>query len=72
METYLPAVVAAAAVGLTYFMCIRPMRRGHCATNFQQSASRDDARASEIEQLRAEIAELRHDQASPTSLRPRR
>lgn len=63
MESLLPAGIAAAAIGLTYFMCIRPMRRGHCAMTPQQSDA-SDAKRIEIDQLRAEIAELRRGQAS--------
>lgn len=65
MESLLPALVATAAIGLTYFMCIRPMRRGHCAMMPQQhSDSADAERADEIDRLRAEIAGLRREQDS--------
>ncbi len=65
MESLFPALVAAAAIGLTYFVCIRPMRRGHCAVMPQQHSDGADAeRAAEIERLRAEVTELRRDQDS--------
>lgn len=65
MESLFPALVAAAAIGLTYFMCIRPMRRGHCAMMPQQYSDAADAEhAAEIDRLRAEVAGLRRDQDS--------
>lgn len=63
MESLLPVVVAVAALGLMYLMCIRPMRRGHCGMMPQQHASDiDTQREDEIVRLRAEIAELRQSQ----------
>ena len=66
MESLFPALVAAAAMGLTYFVCIRPMRRRHCAVMPQQHSDAADAeRGAEIDRLRAEVAGLRRDQDSP-------
>jgi len=65
MESLVPALIAAAAIGLTYVICIRPMRRGHCAMMPPQHSDAADAeRAAEIDQLRAEVAGLRRDQDS--------
>lgn len=65
MESLLPALVAVAAIGLTYVVCIRPMRRSRCAAMPQQHSEAADAeRAAEIDRLRAEVAELRRDQDS--------
>lgn len=65
MESLLPALVAVAAIGLMYFVCIRPMRRGQCGMMPQQHANEARAeREDEIARLRAEIAELRRTQES--------
>lgn len=51
-ELLLPATVAGAAMALTYFLCVRPMRAGgHCAT--PRSADAD------IQRLDKELADLR-------------
>ncbi|MGH3431280.1 MAG: hypothetical protein ACRDQB_00430, partial [Thermocrispum sp.] len=42
----------------TYFFCIRPMRRGECATGVA-SGGQDAERAREIAELREEIRILR-------------
>lgn len=63
MDSLLPIGVAAASIGLTYVMCIRPMRRGNC----KMTPGIKDAdefvggvdEAAEIERLRAEVAALR-------------
>ena len=68
MESLLPVLVAAAAIGLMYVMCIRPMRRGQCGMTPQQPAGEADAkREAEAARLRAEIAELRRTQESSPS-----
>lgn len=63
METLLPAGTAIAAVTLTYFMCIRPMRRGHCVGRSVLSASPELGvdEKTEIARLCAEIESLRAD-----------
>ena len=61
MELLLPGGVAVASIGLTYVMCIRPMRRGHCAMMPEHGESGSNADEAEIAALRAEIAGLRHD-----------
>lgn len=57
MLTYLPAVVAVAAIALTYLFCIRPMRRGNAC--FTRTSSGHDARGLELERVRAELEVLR-------------
>lgn len=60
MESVLPALIAVAAITLTYFMCIRPMRRGQCGMMPQKHVGGvDSEREAEIARLRAEVAELR-------------
>lgn len=62
MESLFPALVAVAAITLTYFMCLRPMRRGKCMITPRQDAGQADSeRDSEIARLRAEVADLRRD-----------
>ena len=68
MESLLPALIAVAAIGLMYFMCIRPMRLGRCGMMPQQHANEARTeREEEIARLRAEIAELRRTQESSRS-----
>lgn len=63
MESLLPALVAVAAITLTYFLCIRPMRRGQCGMMPQHQGGDTDAqRDEEIARLRAEVDELRQSQ----------
>lgn len=57
-ESLVPGLVAATAVALTYLMCIRPMRHGHC---HRVRSHPGTERAEEIEQLRVEIARLQQD-----------
>jgi len=65
MESLFPALIAVAAIGLMYFVCIRPMRRGQCGMMPQQPTGGSDAeRDAEVARLRAEIAELRQAQES--------
>ncbi len=69
MDSLLPIGVAAASIGLTYIMCIRPMRRGHCAMMppASEEACDNPEEVAEIARLRADIAALRpeprHDSA---------
>lgn len=62
MPTWLAALVALAAIALTYFFCVRPMRRdGRCGMG---DACRSDAdRAREIAELREELRILRAEDA---------
>ena len=57
MLTYLPALVAVAAVALTYLFCIRPVRRGGACLH--GSASGHDERGRELERVRTELELLR-------------
>ena len=57
MLTHLPALVAVAAVALTYLFCIRPMRRGTSCRHFLPR--QHDERGQELERLRTELELLR-------------
>lgn len=46
-ELWVPAGVAVAAIALTYFFCIRPMRRGHCGMMPSSCESELDKELSE-------------------------
>lgn len=70
MEAVFPALVAVAAITLTYFTCIRPMRRGQCGmTPGQPAGAADSERDTEIARLRAEVADL-HRSQEESRLRP--
>ncbi len=70
-EWLLPVGVAATALVLTYLMCLRPMRRGHCpaagvhahAATHRHSRGGNDELDGALERARAEVARLqaRHD-----------
>lgn len=58
MEWLVPAGIAAGSLALTYFLCLRPMRRGHCMLMADTCENDEDAERAEIARLRAEIAEI--------------
>jgi len=64
------ALTVLVAVGLTYLCCIRPMRRGTCGAGGRRTDGTEQAsRREEIDRLRAEITQARHDlQAGPRGL----
>lgn len=64
MELLVPALVAGAAIGFTYFFCIRPMREGHCGMG-GRSQSGASADAEELQLLRDEVAALRRETPDP-------
>lgn len=59
MNTWVAALIAASAITLTYFFCIRPMTRGrsHCA--MPGSSDQSSPTAQEIASLREELRVLR-------------
>lgn len=63
MTLALPLAVLVASLLLTYFFCIRPMRRGACAMH-PRGAAGDQHRAAELKQLRQEIDALRRESPS--------
>jgi PII-like signaling protein len=63
MSTWVGALVAAAAIGLTSVFCVRPMMRGHSGCTMHRSAAGQlgdrSVREREIAQLREELRVLR-------------
>lgn len=58
MPTWLAALIALAALAVTYFLCIRPMRHGgHCGMGGACQA--DAERERELADLREELRILR-------------
>ncbi|WP_102143061.1 hypothetical protein [Mycobacterium hubeiense] len=57
MSTWAAALVAAAAIGFTYFFCVRPMMRGRGHCGMSGGASREQQRGV----TKREIADLRED-----------
>lgn len=60
-EWWLPAGAAVAAVALTYFFCLRPMRRGHCAGNQPSQSSKAQELDQALDRAHHELARLRAD-----------
>lgn len=62
-ELGLAVAVLVASLTLTYVICLRPMRRGHCAMGAGRSQGRSFGetpdRDAEIAQLRQQVAGLR-------------
>ncbi|MGI5139341.1 MULTISPECIES: hypothetical protein [unclassified Streptomyces] len=58
----LPLLATAAAAGLTYVFCVRPMSRdGSCHLSAQPSSDSSAATDAEIRRLREEIQLLHHE-----------
>jgi hypothetical protein len=69
MSTWLAAAVAAAAISLTYFFCVRPMLRGRGCAMTDRAGDRS-ARDREIAELREELRVLRAQDALDRQLPP--
>ncbi|GAA3137322.1 hypothetical protein JOF29_000069 [Kribbella aluminosa] len=73
MPGWFPLAAAVAGIGLMYFVCIRPMRRGTCGpagcaakdTTTAAAQGGDAARDAELDRLRAEIAQVRDELEVP-------
>lgn len=65
-EWALPVAILLASLSATYFFCLRPMRRGHCAMNPQArnagSQHVPSAQATELAQLRGQVEALKTQQ----------
>ncbi|WP_102143052.1 hypothetical protein [Mycobacterium hubeiense] len=59
MNTWLAAAVAAAAISLTYFFCVRPTLRGRGGCAMTERAGERSDRDREIAELREELRVLR-------------
>jgi hypothetical protein len=57
-EWGLPAGILLAAVGLTYFFCVRPMRRRNCATSAAERLSTTEELDRALDGARTELARL--------------
>jgi len=62
MSTWIAAAIAVAAIVATYFSCVRPMRRGRCASSgtLGQNTGAQNAETSNPEFDR-QVAELREE-----------
>lgn len=70
-ELVLPVVVLLASLAVTYFFCLRPMQRGHCAMSRQARKAGGQApstQAAELAQLREQVEALKAGQRE--SFRP--
>jgi hypothetical protein len=57
MPAWLAALVLAAALATTYFLCLRPLRRGECGACDPDSPGRQQEVAAPREELRTLRAE---------------
>jgi hypothetical protein len=64
-EWLLPAGTAVAALTLTYFFCVRPMRRGQCASTSPAPAVAPEELDRALVRARAELARLGQDAPGP-------
>lgn len=61
-ELALPVVVLLASLALTYFFCLRPMRRGQCALGRQARPAGEQVpstQAAELAKLREQVEGLK-------------
>lgn len=58
-EWWLPLGSVLAAVGLTYFFCMRPMRRGHCASTPAGRSPTAEQLDRDLDQARTHLTRLR-------------
>lgn len=57
-EYLLPGGVLVASLAMTYYFCLRPMRRGHCGPGEKQHATHDELELA-LQQARLDLARLR-------------
>ena len=68
-EWLLPLAVTAASLSMTYFFCLRPMRKGHCGAG-QQPAARPEQLDRDLNQARNNLDSLRAENNAPMPSRP--
>ena len=70
-ELWFPAALAVAALGLTYLLCLRPMRRGHGTARGPTRGAAPSCTREEMDraltQAHAELTRLRGDRESTVS-----
>ena len=71
-EWLLPLTVTAASLSMTYFFCLRPMRKGHCGAGgqHQQPAARTEQLDRDLNQARSDLDSLRVENNAPMASRP--
>ena len=71
-EWLLPLWVTAASLSMTYFFCLRPMRKGHCGAGGQeqQRVNRPEQLERDLNHARTELDSLRAENSTPTPSRP--
>lgn len=57
-DLLLPAGIIAASLAMTYFFCIRPMRKGHCAMQGSQNSA-DTELDLALRKARTELEKIR-------------
>ena len=69
-EWLFPLAILAASLSATYFFCLRPMRRGHCAmaprTRTAGAGAAPSAYTAELAQLREQVEALKTQQHTPS------
>lgn len=63
MPTWASGLIAIAAIGATYFFCVRPMRHGKCAMSGSTGAPGDPAESTgtQYTETDRQLAELREE-----------
>lgn len=68
-EWAIPLAILVASLSATYFFCLRPMRRGHCAMAPRARTAgahvASSAHAAELAQLREQVEALKTQQQTP-------
>lgn len=57
-EFLVPGGVLVASLAMTYYFCLRPMRRGHCGPDARQNTTNGELEMA-LQQARLDLARLR-------------